>query len=285
MSSSAKATLNFSIDLTGRLLARRLRVKQALIVAASLTSRLDNASAAAPADLQGRFESFAARITQDVEAVAHAHRPAPDTPTPQPPAELLALVSAEVAASPKALNHDIDKRVASLMRATEAHIHRGPAHPKGAAAALIQSACFSDGLRFLKLSGPLQWLAVQERLEGAPPEVVAAYQTLGMDDVLAEVQALNAWFGRLLNITEAPDDDDEPTNPSAALRASALDRLHATFADLLALSHVAWPSDQESASKARLALLSPYLSAVQAVSEDIGQRMRAASEQRAEINN
>jgi hypothetical protein len=165
------------------------------------------------------------------------------------------------------------------MRATEAHIHRGPAHPKGAAAALIQSACFSDGLSFLKLSGPLQWLAVQERLEGPPPEVVAAYQTLGMDDVLAEVQTINAWFGRLLNITEAPNDDDpsNPSNPSASLRASALDRLHTTFADLLALSHVAWPSDQEAASKARLALLSPYLSAIQAVSEEASKRLQLAS--------
>jgi hypothetical protein len=241
---------------------------------------LDKASAAAPADLRGRFDGFAARITGDVDAVAAAHRPSPDSPAPQPPAEVLALVSAEAAASPKAINNDIDKRVASLMRATEAHINRGSAHPKGVAAALLQEVCFRDGLSFLKLSGPLQWLAVQERLESAPPEVVAAAQTLGMDDVLAEVQVMNAWFGRLLNITAAPDDDEDPSDPTSTRRAAALNQLHATFADLLALSHVAWPGDQEAPSKARLALLSPYLSAVQTVSEDISQRMRDASERK-----
>jgi hypothetical protein len=69
MSSSTKTTLNFSIDSTGRLLARRLRVKQALIVAASLTSRLDNASAAAPADLQGL------QPTAPLPTAPHPNRP------------------------------------------------------------------------------------------------------------------------------------------------------------------------------------------------------------------
>lgn len=282
MSKSAKTTLNFSVDLTGRLQARRLRVKQALIVAASLVSRLEKASAAAPADLQGRFNAFAPRIAGDVEAVAEAHRPEVGSPAPQAPAEVLALVDADKAASPKAVNNDIDKRVASIMKATEAHIHRGKAHAKGAAAALIQETCFRDGLNFLKLSGPLQWLAVQERFESASAELVAAAQTLGMDDVLSEVQTMNAWFGRLLNITEAPDEDDTATDPASVVRAAALARLHATFADLLALSNVAWPTDQDASTKHRLALLSPYLSAVQAASEEIGQRMRAANESKNE---
>lgn len=272
-----KAPLSFAIDSTGLLIARRLRMQQALIVAASLMSRLDRASASAPADLRPRFDAFGPRLTSDVEAIAAAFSRPDDAPAPEPPPEVLTLVGAEVATSPKAVNHDIDNRVGIVMNVTRAFLRRDPSQPKSKAAHILEAAFFEGGLNFLKLSGPLQWLAVQQRFEQASPDALAAAQTLGVDDVVTEVQVMNNWFGKLLGITEAPDETPEESSPDASARKHALDRLHNSFADLLSLSQIAFPRDLPSSQNLRLALLSPYLSAIQTISDEIGQRMRDAN--------
>lgn len=259
------------MDEKGRVRPRHLRPGAAVLAGKSIQSRVPDARENVPADLVARFDTLVAKLGPAVTAVQGLIDPRgkdtkPATP-PEPSPELLDLATREVLTDRRSLNNAIDRLVASFESSVEGATARSASDPKGQAARLLARSFFEDGKRFLAFGHEDQWLAVNQRFNEISTKEHQAAKLLGIDDVADDVALLNAYFGRLLGITEtdfAPDVDAATKKQ----QQQALSTLLELLSQLLHFANLAWPGPEADDVNHRDELIGPYVEQVVKVAEN-----------------
>lgn len=260
-------TVRLRMDDSGYVQPRILRAGPAVVVGTSIGARTEAARASVPADLRARFDTLVSTLAEAVTTVQGFIAPrGPDggpAAPPEPGPELLELEPREVLTDARALNNAIDAWVAGFEESVDGATRWPATHPKGKAARSLKSAFFAEGRRFLAFRHEEQWLAVHQRFNEATAAERQAAALLAIDDTAGAIAALNAFFGRLLGVTEADVEADAPSDADVKeQRGEALSQLLAVLTQCMHFANLAWEGPGSEAARRRKAFLGPYTEAI-----------------------
>jgi len=265
--------LRFNYDETGLLIPRRIDSDAALLALTQLLTRAPTARPHVPPTLLDTFDRLVAEAALLKERLLAWTAPeAPDDgeviePTMAIPEALVGLAEEAVLRSSRGVNNLLDVWVAALANGLETYaVLTGE---PGAAARRLRELWFSNGRTFLSFNSQRQWLAIHQRWGNLSPADSATLERLGLASHRDTVVALNAWFGRILHLTEAQTEAVQPPATDNPM-PEALDFLCA----VMQFAGLAWRGSSAEAAERRRLLCGPYLDELRAISERASQAAR-----------
>ena len=265
--------LKFTVDPTALVHPRRIDAADALVALTQIVASAPGLRSHVGTGLVQVFTGLIERaeaLRAELQSLAREWEPELTGVPLEPPAALLAIVPREVLVDARAVDNLIDALVRSLDLQIAGAVGGPEAHARTRAATLLRERLFPTGRDFLQLTFARQWSEVNNRFDGLSAPIREAIVTLGLGEHVAEIVALNAWFGRLVGVTERPgvaaDAQVEPHDRGAAV-ADALARALGLAVELLAFANLAWPGSDAANAARRVELVGAYLVPVQRLSE------------------
>ncbi len=273
--------IRVNMDATGHLRSRRLPIGDAARVGRTVLQRKEEILKAVGE--RGRFmvEPHLAALERHVPLMEQAViGRTEDIPAPiEAPEVVRSLIRAEVELTNSVLfNHLIDFYVGGVEDGLSAAMAGPRFSDRVQSARSLHQKLFSQGKEFLRLSSLRQWHHVHVAFNLLSDADLDLARKAGVAEQIGWVQALNAYFARMLRINlddidalldNNPELDNDPSNDD--LNGALSDTLDA-LTSLAVVAGALWPAPSQG--DLRIVLCGPYLDEIRRQSELHGQRVR-----------